>query len=266
MTVPSADAGRLYLTTAEPTGTHPVSESRQREVETYFRVVAERGAETGVDAFAFHNLGVYEASDFAKLSDVLSGADAGASFAFLGRDADQQASVVESIDAAGHDVVLHGHRHAAGGDLPASLARENVDRGTAAIEAASGVTPSGFFAPLLTMNAETMAALVDAGFEWAVGRATVGAPDGLTVVEPEPLVDLQLLMDGTDPTDAFERLSERAETGGVFLMHPNLIEYVDATAYFESWIDEHRPRPVGEWIEDGGVGLLVDAVRPPKIE
>lgn len=245
---------------------HPVSELRQREVETYFRVVAERGADVGVAAFAFHNLGVYEAADFEKLSDVLCGAGAGASFAFLGRDADRQAGVVESIDAAGHDVVLHGHRHVACRDLSAPLARENVDSGIAAIEAASGVTPSGFFAPLLSMNGATMEALSAAGVDWAVGTAEAAVPHGLAVVEPEPLVDLELLMGGTDPVVAFERLSERAETGGVFLMHPNLIEHFDATGYFEAWIDEHRPRPVGEWIEAGGVGLLIDAVRPLKIE
>lgn len=243
-----------------------VDELRKREVATYFRVVAERGGDAGVDAFAFHNLGVYDAADFETLTDVLAGADAGASFAFLGRDADEQAGIVESIDAAGHDVVLHGHRHVACSNLPHSLARKNVDGGLAAIEAASGVSPVGFFAPLQSMNAETVDVLSAAGLGWAVGRTDAAVPDGLTVVEPEPLVDLELLMGGTDPDDAFERLSERAETGGVFLMHPNLIEYFDATRAFEAWIDEHRPRPVSEWIEEGGVGLLVDAVRPLRIE
>ena len=243
-----------------------VHELRRREVETYFRVVAERGADAGVDAFAFHNLGVYDEADFAALSDALVGAGAGASFAFLGRDADEQADAIETIDEAGHDVVLHGQRHVGCADLPRSLARENVDRGLGAIEAASGVAPSGFFAPLQSMNAATMEALVEAGVAWAVGRAEVAAPDGLTVVEPEPLVDLELLIDGVDPAAAFERLSERAKSGGVFLMHPNLIEYFDATPEFEAWIDEHRPRPVSEWIEGAEVGVLIDAVRPLKIE
>lgn len=248
------------------TVTQEVDELRRREVETYFRVVAERGVEVGVDAFAFHNLGVYDVADFETLSDVLVGADAGASYAFLGRDADEQAGVVEAMAAAGHDVVLHGHRHVACADLPASLARENVHRGLAAIEAASGVTPGGFFAPLQEMNAETVEALSAAGIGWAVGRTDVAVPDDLTVVEPEPLVDIELLMGGTDPADAFDELSGRAEAGGVFLMHPNLIEYFDATSEFEAWIDEHRPRPVSEWLEAGGVGLLVDAVRPLRIE
>jgi peptidoglycan/xylan/chitin deacetylase (PgdA/CDA1 family) len=244
----------------------PVSELRQREAEAYFRMVAARGPDADVPGYAFHNLGVYDEGDFETLSDVLVGADAGASFAFLGRDADEQAGVVESMDAAGHDVVLHGHRHVACADLPASLARDNVERGLAAVEAASGVTPAGFFAPLQTMNAETMDALVDAGFGWAVGHAEVAVPDGLTVVEIEPLVDFELLTDGTDPAEAFDALGTRAEEGGVFLVHPNVVEFYDGTAELEAWIDEHRPRPVSEWIEEGGVGLLVDAVRPLRIE
>ena len=244
----------------------PVSELRQRETETYLRVVAERGPDADVAGFAFHNLGVYDEADFATLSDVLAGADAGASFAFLGRDADEQAEIVEAIDADGHDVVLHGHRHVACGDLPRSVARENVEGGLAAIEAASGVSPSGFFAPLQTMNAGTLGALDDAGFEWAVGHADVAVPRDLTVVEVEPLVDFELLTDDIDPEEAFAALTARAEEGGVFLMHPNVIEFYDATPAFEAWIDEHRPKPVSEWIEEGGVGLLVDAVRPLRIE
>ena len=243
-----------------------VSELRRREAEAYFRMVAQRGPDADVPGYAFHNLGVYDAGDFATLSDVLAGADAGASFVFLGRDADEQAGIVESIDAAGHDVVLHGHRHVACGDLPPSLARENVDRGLAAIEAASGVEPTGFFAPLQSMNAATMEAIAEAGIDWAVGHAEVAPPGELTVVEIEPLVDFELLTDGTDPADAFDALSERAEEGGVFLVHPNVVDFYDGTPELEAWIDEHRPRPVSEWIEVGGVGLVVDAVRPLRIE
>jgi len=244
----------------------PVPELRRREVETYFEVVAERGLDVGVDAFAFHNLGVFDDSDFAILVDVLDGADATASFAFLGRDADEQAGSIEHVDAAGHEVVLHGQRHVACGDLPESLARENVEVGVTSLEAASGVRPTAFFAPLLSMNDATMDALVEAGIERAVGVAETVVPDGLVEVEPEPLVDLELLMAGHSPSETFDALAERAATGGVFLMHPNLVEHFDATDEFHAWIDEFRPVSVGEWVEEGGVGLLVDAVRPLKIE
>ena len=61
-------------------------------------------------------------------------------------------------------------------------------------------------------------------------------------------------------------LTDRAATGGVFLMHPNLIEHFGATDAFHAWIDEFQPTTVSGWVEDGGVGLLVDAVRPLKIE
>lgn len=244
----------------------PVPELRRREVEAYLEVVAERGADVGVEAFAFHNLGVYDAADYATLVDALDAAEATASFAFLGRDAAARAESIGHVDDAGHEVVLHGHRHVACGDLPESLARENVEAGLASIDAAADVRPTTFFAPLLSMNAATMDALVGAGFERAVGRADSVAPEGLTVVEPEPLVDLELLMAGHSPAETFDALAERAATGGVFLMHPNLIEHFEATDEFHAWIDEFRPASVAEWVEEGGVGLLVDAARPLKIE
>jgi len=239
---------------------------RQREVETYFEVVAERGADLGVEAFSFHNLGVYAGPDFAALSDVLQGSEASATFAFLGRDADEQAEVIGALDDADHEVALHGQRHVACGDLPERLAHENVDTGLASIEAASGVRPTTFFAPLQSMNAATMAALVEAGFDRAVGQAVTEPPGELTVVEPEPVVDFELLMAGVSPEQVFERLSEQAATGGVFLFHPNLVEHFEATDAFHTWIDDFQPTTVAEWVEEGGVGLLVDAVRPLKIE
>lgn len=244
----------------------PVPELRRREVETYLEVVAERGADVGVEAFAFHNLGIYDQTDFAGLVDVLDGSDATASFALLGRDAEEQAGSIELVDAAAHEVVLHGQRHVACGNLPESLARENVEAGLASIEAASGVRPTTFFAPLLAMNPATMDALVDAGVERAVGRADAAVPAGLTVVEPEPLVDLELLMTGDSPAETFDALGERAETGGLFLVHPNLLEHFGATDEFHAWIDQFHPVSVREWVGSGGVGLLVDAVRPLRIE
>jgi len=244
---------------------HAVPELRQREVETYLRVVAERGTEVGVEAFAFHNLGVFDGGDFAHLLDLLAAADASASFAFLGRDADEQATTVELVDAAGHEVVLHGQRHVACADLPESLARVNVERGLAAIEAASGVRPRAFFAPLLSTNGATLAALADNGVEWTLGRTDAVVPDGLVVVEPEPVVDLELLMAGHSPAETFDVITERAESGGAFLVHPNLLDYFEATDAFVDWVERFRPVSVGRWLETGGVGLVVDAVRPLAI-
>lgn len=244
----------------------PVSDLRTREAETYLAVVAERGLDVGVSGFAVHTLATYDDADFATLADVLDGAGASASFAFLGRDAEAQAETIARLDADGHEVVCHGQRHVACDDLTDALARENVEGALATIEEAAGVRPSAFFAPLLEMNATTMAVLADAGIDHAVGRAVSMPPAGLTVVEPEPLVDLELLMESHSPEETFEALGERAESGGVFLMHPTLIEHYGAAAEFEAWIDEYRPVSVGEWVEAGGVGLLVDAVRPLKIE
>lgn len=243
-----------------------VSELRQREVETYFSVIARGADERTLSARSYHNLGVYEADDFADLSGLLRDVGGGGSFAFLGRDADEQAGIIERLDDDGHEIALHGHRHVACSDLPADLARGNVSTGVAAIEDAAGIRPTGFFAPLQEMNRATLEAVADAGIEWAFGRTDAEVPEDVALVEPERPYDLQLLGDGATPEGMAEVMTEQARGGGeAFLVHPNMLEYFDATGAFEGWVREFAPVPVDEHVADGGIGLVVDAIRPLKI-
>ena len=240
-----------------------VSELRRREVETYFSVMARGASDRKLAARSFHNLGVYDEDDFADLAGLLEAAGGGGSFAFLGRDAAEQATIIEDLHAAGHEIVLHGHRHVACADLPADLAEENVSRGMAAIEDGAGVTPTGFFAPLQAMNEATLEVLADAGIDWAFGRTEAEVPPDLALVEPERPYDLQLLAEGASPEEFRETMTEQAEAGGdAFLIHPNMLAYFDAIPAFEAWAREFEPVPIGEAIDGGGIGLVVDAIRP----
>lgn len=243
-----------------------VSELRRREVETYFSVMARGASDRKLAARSFHNLGVYDADDFADLAATLEAAGGGGSFAFLGRDAPSQAGIVESLAAAGHEIVLHGHRHVACASLPDDLVQENVSRGLAAIEDAAGVTPTGFFAPLQEMNRATLEAVSAAGLDWAFGRTDAAVPADLALVEPERPYDLQLLSEGASPEEFRETMAEQADAGGdAFLIHPNMLDYFDAIPAFEAWAREFEPVPIGEAIEGGGIGLVVDAIRPLDI-
>lgn len=243
-----------------------VSELRLREVRTYFDVIARGGPERRLRARSFHNLGEWEREDYERLSDTLLDAGAAGSFAFLGRDAERYAGTVESLDDAGHEVVLHGHRHVACADVDYDLAHRNLSRGLDAIEDAAGVTPRGFISPGQEVNAATLRAVEDLGVEWVLGRTDAEVPPDIDFHEPAHPYDLIVLNEGADPAEAFERIREQTEPGAALLFHPNMLEYYDALGEFEAWIAEATPVPIGELFEAGGVGLLNDAMRPLRIE
>lgn len=243
-----------------------VSELRLREVRTYFDVIARGGSERRLRARSFHNLGEWEREDYERLSDVLLEASAAGSFAFLGRDAERYAGTIRSLDDAGHEIVLHGHRHVACADVDYDLAHRNLSRGLDAIEDAAGVTPRGFVSPGQEVNAPTLRAVDELGMDWVLGRTDASVPPGLDVREPAHPYDLIVLNEGADPSAAFERIREQTEPGAALLFHPNMLEYYDALGEFEAWVADTTPVPIGELSEADGVGLLNDAMRPLRIE
>jgi peptidoglycan/xylan/chitin deacetylase (PgdA/CDA1 family) len=245
---------------------HDVSELRQREVETYFDVIARGGSERLIRARSFHNLGEWEREDYERLSDALLDADATSSFSFLGRDAERYAGTIASLDGAGHEVVLHGHRHVACANVEYDFVHENLSRGLNAIEDAAGVTPEGFIAPRQEVNAATLRVVEELGMEWVLGRTDAEVPPGVDFLEPAHPYDLIMLNEGDDPPAAFDRIRDQTRPGAALLFHPNMLEYYDALDEFDAWIAETNPVSVGTCIAEGGVGLINDAMRPLRIE
>ena len=243
-----------------------VPELRRREVKTYFDVIARGGSERLLRARSFHNLGEWLHEDYERLSGTLQENGATSSFSFLGREAERYAGTIESLDEAGHEVVLHGHRHVACADVGYDLAHENLSRGLDAIEDATGVTPAGFIAPRQEVNAGTLRAVEELGIEWVLGRTDAEIPGGVDFREPAHPYDLILLNEGADPTETFERIREQTRPGTALLFHPNMLEYYDALAEFQAWIAETSPVSVGTMFEDGGVGMINDAMRPLRVE
>jgi peptidoglycan/xylan/chitin deacetylase (PgdA/CDA1 family) len=242
-----------------------VSELRQLEVETYFDVIARGGSERLLSARSFHNLGEWERDDYEWLSETLRDAGATSSFSFLGRDAERFAETIESLDDAGHEIVLHGHRHVACDDIDYDLAHENLSRGLNAVEDAAGVTPPGFIAPRQEVNAATLRAVAELDIEWVLGRTDAAVPDGVEFHEPEHPYDLIFLNEGADPPAAFDRIREQTRPGAALLFHPNMLEYYDALDEFEAWLADASPVSIGTLIEEGGVGLINDAMRPLRV-
>ena len=243
-----------------------VSELRQREVETYFNVIANGGSDRLLRARSFHNLGEWEHDDYRQLSETLLDADATSSFSFLGREAARYSETIEALDGAGHEIVLHGYRHVACADVEYDLAHENLSRGLSAIEDATGVTPRGFIAPRQTVNAATLQVVEELGIEWVLGRTDARVPSGLEFLEPEHPYDLIILNEGANPRATFDRISEQTEDGAALLFHPNMLEYYDALEEFEAWVADTSPVSIGTLFEEGGVGLINDAMRPLRIE
>lgn len=243
-----------------------VSELRRREVKTYFDVIARGGSERLLRARSFHNLGEWDHGDYERLSEVLLGAGATSSFSFLGRDAERYAETIESLDRAGHEIVLHGHRHVACADVDYDLAHENLSRGLDAIEDAVGVTPRGFIAPRQEVNAATLRVVEELDMAWVLGRTDAEVPPSIDFREPAHPYDLILLNEGADPPEAFDHIREQTRPGAALLFHPNMLEYYDALSEFEEWIADATPVSVGECFEKGGVGLINDAMRPLRIE
>ena len=245
-----------------------VSELRRREVETYFGVIARGGSDRRLRARSFHCLGEFDDGDYERLSTTLLDADATSSFSFLGRDAERYAGTIERLDDAGHEIVLHGHRHVACADVSYDLAHENLSRGLDAVEDAAGVTPRGFIAPGQEVNAATLRAVEELGMDWVLGRTDAAVPDGVEFHEPAHPYDLLLLNEGRDPAETFDRLREQTEPGVAHLVHPNMLDYYGAREEFEAWLAETGPVSVGTLVAgDGeGVGLINDAMRPLRLE
>lgn len=244
----------------------PVASLRQLEAEYYFDVIAQDGDDRRLSARAYHNLAEMAHGDYERLAIDLSEADATASVLFLGRDADRYGETMAMLDDAGHEVVLHGHRHVAPAGVDRELVFENLSRGLAAIEDAAGVTPRGFVPPGQDLDGAVLSVCADLGLEWVLGRTDASVPPGLTFHEAVDPYDMIMLNEGLTPTETLDRLREGAEPGRAQFLHPNMFEYYGGRDRLSTWFDDVSPVAVERMDVTGAPGLVVDAARPLRIE
>lgn len=238
---------------------------RLREFETWLSLFTDGDLPDRDRWKAWFCVAEYELGDFEAVGSLLADRGAAGSFAFLGRDADEQARIIETVDAAGHEVVFHSHRHHQYADLSYESAHDAITRGMAAIEDAAGITPEGFFAPFLELSDGTVRAIKEVGFDWVLG-VTDRDPDGVAVQKPVTPFDTRLL-EGHPPEAVMEQLEADAAAGGApFLFHPPVVEYHGGMDAFESWVDAVQPVTVAEQLDGGGAGVVLDCVRPVRVE
>lgn len=243
-----------------------VPEMLEREVRAYFEFVAGAETERAVRARTFHVLRTFDEADFGRVFEAFERADATASVAFLGRDAADQAPVIEAADDRGFEVACHGHRHVRFGDLSYDRAHADLSAAVEAIEGESGVRPTGFFAPFKAVSEGTLQAAADLDFEWVLGQPSGEDPGDVPVVDSVSPHDTRLLEGGTPPGETFDQLGEAAVPGSTFLFHPNMIEYYRARGEFEAWIEAVGPTSVGAQVAgEEGVGVVLDCLRPLRL-
>jgi hypothetical protein len=69
------------------------------------------------------------------------------------------------------------------------------------------------------------------------------------------------------PGEAMAQLREAAEAGGApFLFHPPVVEYYEGQTDFEDWISAVSPTTVADQFAGGGTGVVLDCIRPVRIE
>jgi peptidoglycan-N-acetylglucosamine deacetylase len=76
-----------------------------------------------------------------QILQILASADAKATFFVIGEQVDRRPHLAARIVAEGHQIALHGHRHALQARLTAAQVETDIDQGLRAIQDATGTTP-----------------------------------------------------------------------------------------------------------------------------
>jgi peptidoglycan/xylan/chitin deacetylase (PgdA/CDA1 family) len=96
--------------------------------------------------------------------ECLREAGARATFFLVGEQVERAPGLAAEVAAAGHTVALHGHRHRSQLLLAPGAQDDDLRRGAAAIERATGVTPTIYRPPFGIFSAGGLAAVRAAGY------------------------------------------------------------------------------------------------------
>jgi peptidoglycan/xylan/chitin deacetylase (PgdA/CDA1 family) len=99
--------------------------------------------------------------------DALRAAGAHATFFFVGREVERHPAIVRRAAEEGHAIGNHSYSHGRSTDLSLRALLEDVKRGEAVLERASGVRPRGFRPPYGALDLRSALAL------WATSRRIV---------------------------------------------------------------------------------------------
>jgi peptidoglycan/xylan/chitin deacetylase (PgdA/CDA1 family) len=101
-----------------------------------------------------------------RILSILDRAGIKATFYVPGDTAERHADALREVVEAGHEIGHHGYLHLQSDALPAAAQREEVERGTAALQSSLGVTPRGYRSPSWELTPDTFALLLEHGFAY----------------------------------------------------------------------------------------------------
>jgi len=101
-----------------------------------------------------------------RILDILRRQNVRGTFYVPGDTAERHTAPVREVVDAGHELGHHGYLHLRSDGISADAQREEIERGTAALEDRLGVMPRGYRSPSWELTPETFALLVEKGFAW----------------------------------------------------------------------------------------------------
>jgi peptidoglycan-N-acetylglucosamine deacetylase len=101
-----------------------------------------------------------------RILGILERASVKGTFYIPGWTAEHHGEALQAVRDAGHEIAHHGHLHARSDEISAEAQRDEIERGTAALQAAFGVTPRGYRSPSWEITPDTWALLLEHGFAW----------------------------------------------------------------------------------------------------
>jgi peptidoglycan/xylan/chitin deacetylase (PgdA/CDA1 family) len=243
--------------------------ARRRELKPYLTFLRRLDDDVSLDTRLFHVLYEFTETDFERVGELLADRGVHAGFSVLGRRIEQREGVERAVAAlaeAGHDIILHGHRHTSFMNTPYETAHNELSRAVETIERVTGETPTGFHVPYMLASDGAMRAATDLGIEWVVGRPESNGQD-VPTIEPISPYDLQLLESGRDPKETFEHITRNLDDHALVLTHPNIHLYHDAIEAFEAWLESQTPEPPAAAVAEADtVGLLCDCFSPFRLQ
>ena len=123
----------------------------------------------------------------------LDRAGARATFFLVGEQVQRNPGLAAEIGAAGHKIALHGFRHRNQLRLAPGVLREDLRRGAAAIEEATGVSPTIYRPPYGIFSAGGLRAVREAGYapwlwsRWGRDWRADATPEGIAATATEDL-------------------------------------------------------------------------------
>lgn len=201
-----------------------------------------------------------------RLLDLFDAHGARATFFTLGWVASRHGALLREIARRGHDVACHGHDHRLVYELGPEAYRKDLRRARAAIEDATGRSPSGFRAPSYSITARSrwaLAVLAEEGFRYDSSIFPVRHPRyGWTEFATQPvqvLLEDGLGIDEFPPTTLDLAGLRLPVAGGAYLrfMPERLFRWAFARAaregrpsllYVHPWeLDADQPRMPAGW-------------------